>query len=106
MLPEFKCVNQYRHSVVLCVMADCKSFKIFLYSVKESERVIATIVFFFLLISAIRRAQLSNFDFSLFTVFFFSKGDSTKVQLLSLQGNGLENESCCAWLHAWIIDRR
>ena len=77
------------HSFVLFVIADYKPFlKIFLHSFKESERLIATIVALFLLIIAIRRVQRFRF----FTLYFFKKEDSTNVRLLSLQGNGLDNE--------------
>ena len=65
-------------------------FKIFLHSVMESERLIATIVVLFLLIIAIRRVQQVWF----FTPYFFWKEDSTKVRLLSLPGDrlGKKNE--------------
>ena len=79
-------------------------FKIFLHSVMESERLIVTIVALFRLIIAIRRVQQVWF----FTLYFFWKEDSTKVRLLSLQGDRLgKNMNCCAWLdNAWIICRR
>ena len=82
-------INIYMHSFVVFVIADYKSFlKIFLHSFKESEQLIATIVALFLLIIAIRRVQRFRF----FTLYFFKKEGSTNVQLLSLQGNGLDNE--------------
>ena len=54
------------HSFVVFVIADYVFF-IFLHSVKESERLIATIVALFLLIIAIRRVHRFRF----FTLYFF-----------------------------------
>ena len=61
-------IHTYRHPFVVCVIADYKSFfKIFLHSVMETERLIATIVALFLLIVVIRRAR----RFWFFTLYFF-----------------------------------
>ena len=78
-------------------------FKIFLHSVMESERLIATIVvlFFWLLLLG----ESSRFDFSLFT--FFEKKTARRCDCFPYKETDWGKKmNCCAWLHAWIICRR